>query len=121
VGDVGAVVVYRCMARRGTSFEERAGWLRTNQVPAVESTAAAALPATAAVDDPACEPHYLVAEVAKWLQISRDTAQRMFEHEPGVIVVSGARGGKGCRKYVMLRIPRSVFLRVYRRLQIKGD
>ena len=109
------------MAGRGTSFEDRAAWLRANQVPAVEPTAASALPVGAAADDPACQPHYLPAEVAKWLQISRDTAQRMFEHEPGVIVVSGARGGKGFRKYVMLRIPRSVFLRVYRRLQIKGD
>lgn len=51
-----------------------------------------------------------IAEVADMLNISRDTARRIFVSEPGVINV-GPRHGAG-RRYRVLRIPRGVLNRV---------
>ncbi|MBL8214682.1 MAG: helix-turn-helix domain-containing protein [Bryobacterales bacterium] len=63
------------------------------------------------------EKHYTVEEVADRLNVSRETARRMFWTEPGVIKWSRQRS-KYRRSYTTLRIPESVFIRVYRRLQV---
>ena len=59
------------------------------------------------------ERHYTVPELAKLWHVSDDTIRRMFKGEPGVIEIRLQRPGK--RRYVVLRIPESVALRVYRR------
>lgn len=73
------------------------------------------------------EPHLTVLEVATNLHISTCCARDIFAKEPGVIHISrrtssherppSKNGHKKPRKWEMLRIPFSVFLRVYRRLR----
>jgi hypothetical protein len=60
------------------------------------------------------ERHYTVAEVATAWNISKDAARRMFQNEPGVLVLpKRTKGSK--RRYTTLRIPQSVVERVHRR------
>ena len=59
--------------------------------------------------------HYTVDEIAEAWKISRDKARRLFQNEPGVLVLDN-RGGLPRRRYRTLRIPDAVAERVYRRL-----
>ena len=58
--------------------------------------------------------HYTVAEVAKMWNLGPDAVRRLFEQEPGVLVLGG-NGVRVNRRYTTLRIPQSVVERVYRR------
>ena len=57
---------------------------------------------------------YSVADVAKLLRYSRRTIVRMFQDEPGVIIVSKPGGTRRT-----LRIPRAVYERVVRKLTVR--
>jgi len=57
---------------------------------------------------------YTPAEVGSVWGLSDDAVRRIFDREPGVIQHSGSNPRK--RKYVSVRIPESVLLRVHRRL-----
>jgi hypothetical protein len=57
---------------------------------------------------------YEIHEVANFLKISTDTARRLFRNEPGVWVMESTPC-KYKRRYVTVRVPESVLLRVYRR------
>jgi len=59
----------------------------------------------------AIERHYTPAEIAKAWQVSPRTVQRLFEREPGVLVI-----GNGRRRRRTLRVPATVLERVQRRL-----
>jgi transcriptional regulator GlxA family with amidase domain len=72
----------------------------------------ARVPSTVGIS-PAIERHYTVAEVAILWNLSRDTIRRLFQNEPGVIVLTAATH-RGKRRYKTLRIPESVLLRVHR-------
>ncbi|MDA2914395.1 hypothetical protein MYX77_10675 [Acidobacteriia bacterium AH_259_A11_L15] len=61
------------------------------------------------------ERHYTVDEIAEAWKLSRDKVRRLFENEPGVLVLEN-RGAFSKRRYRTLRIPESVAERVYRRL-----
>jgi len=61
------------------------------------------------------ELHHTVAEVADRWKLSPDVVRRLFEREPGVLVI-GDRGSRSKRRYLTLRIPGSVMERVHRRL-----
>jgi hypothetical protein len=61
------------------------------------------------------EAHYTVAEVAEMWKLSADTVRKVFENEPGVLVI-GTAGGRGKGGYRTLRIPESIVERVHRRL-----
>ena len=61
------------------------------------------------------ERHYSVDEVAEMWGLSPDPVRKLFEHEPGVLVL-GNHASRGKRRYTTLRIPESVVERVYRRL-----
>lgn len=63
----------------------------------------------------ATERHYKPEELGEMWGLSHDTIFRLFEHEPGVLVIDNARGG-GYRRHRTLRIPESVAMRVHRRL-----
>ena len=69
---------------------------------------------------PTFEQHYEPAELAALWNLSEDTVRRIFENEPGVIVIErdGSRYAK--RRYRTLRIPASIVERVHRRLSIVG-
>jgi hypothetical protein len=59
--------------------------------------------------------HYSPVDVGELWGLSPDTVRRLFEKEPGVLVISeGMTRGK--RRYRTLRIPASVVQRVHRKL-----
>jgi hypothetical protein len=60
------------------------------------------------------EKHYTPEEIGSSWALSADTVRRLFEREPGVLVIQ--RGKSGGRRYRTMRIPESVALRVHRRL-----
>jgi hypothetical protein len=67
------------------------------------------------------EPHYTLAQVAEAWGISTDTVRRMFQDEPGVLVIEPAPGRYSRRRYRTLRIPASVADRVHRRLSVVNE
>jgi len=62
---------------------------------------------------------YSPEQIAEILSLSPDSVRRIFENEPGVLVVERPRV-YGKRRYRTLRIPESVAQRVYYRLSLKG-
>jgi hypothetical protein len=72
----------------------------------------ATVPSTGGIS-PAIERHYTVAEVAILWNLSRDTIRRLFQSEPGVVILTTATR-RVKRRYKTLRIPESVLLRVHR-------
>lgn len=93
-------------ARRVTSIEEKAAWMREQQ-------AAPSLPEPQQCA--ATERHYTIAEVAVLWSTSKDSVRRIFQDERGVLVF-GDTGSPHKRRYQTLRIPQSVLERVHRRL-----
>jgi hypothetical protein len=63
---------------------------------------------------PAMERHFSPEELGQVWALSTDTVRRMFEREPGVLVIE--RNHSRARRYRTLRIPESVALRVHRRM-----
>jgi hypothetical protein len=66
------------------------------------------------------ERHYTVIEVAEMWHLSPDKVREIFEHEPGVLVL-GDRNPRHKRRYLTLRIPRTVLLHVHNRLAAKSS
>jgi len=66
------------------------------------------------------ERHYAVIEVAEMWHLSLDKVREIFEHEPGVLVL-GDRSPRHKRRYLTLRIPHTVLLRVHKRLAAKSS
>jgi hypothetical protein len=62
------------------------------------------------------ERHYSVAEIASLWNLSSDAIRRLFENEPGVLVISDNSSSRRKRRYTTLRIPESVLERVHLRL-----
>jgi hypothetical protein len=67
-------------------------------------------------DSPAFERHFSVAEISKAWSLSEDTVRRLFDPEPGIIVIAALKR-RGKRAYRTIRIPQSIAERVYHRLQ----
>ena len=63
---------------------------------------------------PFAERHFTVAEIAAMWKLSEDMVRRLFEKEPGVLVIETARRYK--RRYRTLRVPESVVQRVHRKM-----
>lgn len=63
------------------------------------------------------ERHYTVAEIAAMWNLSKDAVRRMFQNEPGVLVLGGRSKGRK-RRYTTLRIPQSVLERVHRQYSL---
>jgi len=61
------------------------------------------------------ERHFTVAQIAELWNLSPDVVRKLFEGEPGVLVI-GDDAPRGKRRYTTLRIPQSVVERVHRRL-----
>ena len=66
------------------------------------------------------ERHYAVIEVAEMWHLSPDKVREIFEHERGVLVL-GDRNPRHKRRYLTLRIPHTVLLRVHNRLAAKSS
>jgi hypothetical protein len=63
------------------------------------------------------ERHWTVAQVAEIWNLSKDAVRRMFQNEPGVLVLGNRLSGHK-RRYTTLRIPQSVLERVHQRCSI---
>ncbi|PYV66757.1 MAG: hypothetical protein DMG96_41415 [Acidobacteria bacterium] len=63
---------------------------------------------------PAMERHFSPEELGQVWALSADTVRRLFEREPGVLIIE--RNRSRTRRYRTLRIPESVALRVHRRM-----
>jgi hypothetical protein len=63
----------------------------------------------------ALERHYAPDELGEIWGLSSDTIRRMFEREPGVLVIEHAKG-KNRRRYRTFRIPESIAMRVHKRM-----
>jgi hypothetical protein len=61
--------------------------------------------------------HYSPSEIAELWSLSPDTVRKIFENEPGVLVLGNAMPRRGKRSYTTLRIPQCVLERVHRRLR----
>jgi hypothetical protein len=59
------------------------------------------------------ERHFTPEELGNLWKLSADTVRRLFEREPGVLVIE--RTKTHSRRYRTLRVPESVALRVHRR------
>lgn len=60
--------------------------------------------------------HYSPAEIGELWNLSADSVRKIFENEPGVLVLGNAAPRRGKRSYTTLRIPEHVLERVHRRL-----
>jgi|SRR6267143_4082749 len=63
------------------------------------------------------ERHFSILEISEIWNVSKDTVRRMFQNEPGVLVLGGRSSGRK-RRYVTLRIPQSVLYRVHTRCSL---
>jgi hypothetical protein len=95
------------MPRNGTSLEQKAEWMRERH----SSQSIGPSPVTLI----SAERHYSVAEVSAMWNLSQDAVRKIFQNEPGVLVL-GSQGSPHTRKYTTLRVPESVLQRVHRRL-----
>ena len=71
-------------------------------------------PAQSDFEDDGIQENFTVGEIASLWRLSRDTVQRMFQDEPGVMPL-GNPNPRGKRKRITLRIPRAVMERVKKR------
>jgi|ERR1035438_3137945 hypothetical protein len=94
------------MARNGTSFEQKAEWMRERHGRNI---------LTASASPSFAERHYSVAEVAAMWSLSQDAVRKLFQNEPGVLVLGGQESAH-TRRYTTLRIPESVLQRVHQRM-----
>jgi hypothetical protein len=65
---------------------------------------------------PPFERHYTPAQIADRWSLSADSVRKLFENEPGVLVLGNVMPRRGKRNYTTLRIPEHVVERVHRRL-----
>jgi len=70
------------------------------------------------IPETALDPKLTVDEIANEWKFDRNTVQRLFLHEPGVIGYCHA-STRQKRQYFTLRIPRSVAQRVFERMTVK--
>jgi hypothetical protein len=68
-------------------------------------------------DIAALERHFSPDELGHIWGLSADTLRRVFEKEPGVLIIEGTKN-TARRRYRTLRIPESVAMRVHRRLTV---
>jgi len=64
--------------------------------------------------------HYAVAEIAEMWNLSKDAVHRIFQNEPGILVLGSRMKGRK-RPYTTLRIPQSVLERVHRQYLLYGQ
>jgi hypothetical protein len=60
--------------------------------------------------------HYTVEEIAELWRISEEFVRRLFEREPGVLVLGSSGASRHKRRYRTVRIPEPVLERVHKRL-----
>jgi hypothetical protein len=86
------------------SVEQKTAWLRDANGGAVSP-----------VGEALSSRYYSVKEIADLLNLSQDCVRKLFQSEPGVLVL-GDQSTKYKRRYTTLRVPESVLGRVVRRM-----
>jgi hypothetical protein len=89
---------------------------RSTQGLTAEESQYSALPANGL--KPSAERHFSVAEIAEIWQLSRDAVTKLFQNEPGVLVLGDTNPRRRKRKYLTLRISQSVLERVHGRYSL---
>jgi hypothetical protein len=69
---------------------------------------------------PGFETCFTPEQIARCWNLSPDKVRRLFENEPGVLVLEGDGALYGRRRHRTLRIPVSVVERVRRKLSVVG-
>jgi hypothetical protein len=67
----------------------------------------------------ALEKHYRPDELAEIWGLSDDSIRTIFADEPGVLCHGDNKGSRVKRRYITMRIPESVAVRVHRKLSAK--
>ena len=101
------------MARGNTSPEDKQLWMREKH--SVSAVVPLSAPQSPVAFSAYTERHFSVAEVADLWNLSQDFVRKIFQKEPGVLILGG-QGSVRARRYTTLRIPESVLQRVHRRL-----
>jgi hypothetical protein len=96
------------MSRFKTNLDDKARWMRDRH-----ASASAYLPVPA--QSSFAERHYAVGEIADLWHLSSDAVRKLFQDEPGVLVLGGQEATHK-RRYTTLRVPESVLHRVHRRM-----
>ena len=65
------------------------------------------------------EKHYRPSDLAKMWGLGDDTIREIFKNEPGVLCY-GNPGTRMRRRYITMRIPKSVVIRVHNRLSARA-
>jgi hypothetical protein len=65
------------------------------------------------------ERHYSVAEIAAMWNLSKDAVRRLFQNEPGVLILGGHSGSRK-RRYTTLRVPQSTIEKVHRKYESRN-
>ena len=60
--------------------------------------------------------HYTVKDIGTMWKLSEDAVRKIFEKEPGVLVLGEEKPSRHKRRYRTLRIPECVLERVHRRM-----
>jgi hypothetical protein len=60
--------------------------------------------------------HFSPLEIAELWGLSVDSIRKIFENEPGVLVIGNTQPRRYKRSYTTLRIPQAIVERVHRRL-----
>jgi hypothetical protein len=66
------------------------------------------------------ERHYTLSEIAAMWNLSHDFVRRLFQSEPGVLIMGREEPTSSRRRYAIYRIPESVVERIHRRLSRIG-
>jgi hypothetical protein len=96
------------MARSKGSLDDKARWMRDRHALVSE-------PISNSMQSSFAERHYAVGEIAELWNLSSDAVRKLFQDEPGVLVL-GSQGTSHRRRYSTLRVPESVLKRVHRRM-----
>ena len=90
--------------QRIVSVEQKSAWLR-------DTNGGTSQPVTEVLS----AHYYSAREIAELLNLSQDSVRKLFQNEPGVLVL-GDQSSKYKRRYTTLRVPDSVLRRVLRRM-----
>ena len=90
--------------QRTVSVEQKSAWLRDANGGTSQS-----------VTEPLPARYYTAREISELLNLSQDSVRKLFQDEPGVLVL-GDQSSKYKRRYTTLRVPDSVLRRVLRRM-----
>jgi hypothetical protein len=60
--------------------------------------------------------HYTIAEIAEMWNLSDDAVRKIFQREPGILLICDQKSYGRKRRYTTIRVPGFVLERVHRRL-----